>query len=52
MTRDCSNCKGKGYVVCPRCGGDKKIIGETCYYCHGDGSVPCNACDGIGKIDE
>lgn len=52
MSRDCKTCNGTGYVVCPRCGGDKKIQGDTCYYCQGSGIVPCGACHGTGKINE
>ena len=50
----CTTCKNyeRGWVPCPRCGGDKKIQSETCYYCHGDGKVVCPACRGTGKVSD
>jgi len=52
--RDCRNCNGSGLVTCPRCGGDGKISGDTCYHCQAENGarVKCNACDGTGKFED
>ncbi len=52
MAHICRNCKGEGKVVCPRCVGDGKIQGETCYYCQGEKTVECKACDGTGIVED
>lgn len=53
-TETCSTCHGSGYVlhtqnsifgmvqtqnVCPKCGGEGKVIKNKCKHCHGEGTV-------------
>lgn len=52
MAHTCRCCGGSGEETCPRCGGGRKIQGETCYYCQDDGKIECKACDGIGQVED
>ncbi|MBQ8003634.1 MAG: hypothetical protein IJ299_00865 [Oscillospiraceae bacterium] len=51
----CSECLGKGEILCPVCKGTRKDPRNTaceCGYCNGNGHVSCNICSGSGKVDD
>ena len=61
--RPCADCKGRGTIPCPACGGkgiaSSKTItcpvckgkgGGRCGYCRGTGRMRCDNCNGRGRI--
>lgn len=58
---NCSECKGKGFAYCPRCGGSTSVAaGARCPLCNGTGrhkwelggnvNAPCQRCHGTGTV--
>lgn len=49
----CSNCNGRGYVNCSKCGGSgEEMIKNNCSLCEGKGKKlePCSSCNATGKV--
>ena len=51
----CTECLGKGEILCPVCQGTKKDPRNdenSCGYCNGKGHIECSVCDGRGTIND
>jgi len=45
----CSQCNGRGWVVCRICDGSGRLYNKLHGTCGGTGKLTCNACRGIGR---